>query len=109
MYEITMTRNELKTALANVDSWAHPEPADRPLLLALDKAQIYKDALGVVLIIGAWNYPVNLTLTPLISALAAGNCAVIKPSEVAPNTAELLAKLIPKYLSSVRNISTQLV
>ena len=50
----------------------------------MDTPEVHKDPLGVVLIIGAWNYPVNLTLVPLIAALAAGNCAVLKPSEVRP-------------------------
>jgi hypothetical protein len=70
---------------------------------------------GVVLIIGPWNYPVNVTLIPLVAALAAGlyfiaiiyyyiftgNCAILKPSEVALHTANVLAKLIPKYVSQV--------
>ena len=56
------------------------------------------DPLGVGLIIGAWNYPMLLTLSPLIAAISAGNAAVIKPSELAPASAEILATLVPKYL-----------
>jgi aldehyde dehydrogenase (NAD+) len=51
-----------------------------------------------VLIIGAWNYPLTLVLQPLVGALAAGNCAVLKPSEVSTNFATLIAELLPKYL-----------
>src|SRR5699024_10652838 len=61
-------------------SWVQPEP------------------LGVVLIIGAWNYPIQLVLGPLVAALAAGNCAVLKPSEVAAATSQLFAELVPRYL-----------
>ena len=56
------------------------------------------DPYGVVLIIGAWNYPLHLTLGPLAGAIAAGNCAVIKPSEISPHTAKAIEQLLTKYL-----------
>ena len=56
------------------------------------------DPLGVVLVIGPWNYPLYLSLAPLVAAVAAGNCAVVKPSELAPATSALLARLVPEYL-----------
>ena len=56
------------------------------------------DPLGVALIIGPWNYPLYLSLAPLVAAVAAGNCAVIKPSELAPATSALLAELLPRYV-----------
>ena len=62
---------------------------------------IYKDPFGVVLVIGAWNYPLQLTLLPVASAIAAGNCVVIKPSEISFNTAKFIEKMIPKYLDNV--------
>jgi len=68
---------------------------------ALDKVYIVNDPYGVVLVLGAWNYPMQLTLMPLCGAIAAGNCVVIKPSEVAPATAKAMAELIPKYLDPV--------
>ena len=68
---------------------------------AMDTVLIYNDPYGVVLIIGAWNYPIQLSLLPLVGAIAAGNCAVIKPSEVAPASADLIARLIPNYLDQV--------
>jgi aldehyde dehydrogenase (NAD+) len=58
------------------------------------------DPLGVVLIIGPWNYPLYLSLAPLVAAVAAGNCAVVKPSELAPATSALLARLVPEYLDA---------
>lgn len=74
----------------------------RPLPLAQlpGRAWVQYDPLGVVLVIGPWNYPVYLSLGPLVAAVAAGNCAVIKPSELAPATSELLSRLIPRYLDA---------
>lgn len=63
---------------------------------------IYKDPYGVVLVIGAWNYPLQLTLLPVAAAIAAGNCVIIKPSEVASASAKFVADYIPKYLDTVQ-------
>jgi len=71
------------------------------LINAMDTVLIYNDPYGVVLIMGPWNYPIQLALLPLIGAIAAGNCAVIKPSEVAPASADLIAQLVPNYLDQV--------
>ena len=75
----------------------------------LDDTLIHPDPLGVVLIIGAWNYPLMLSLGPLGGAIAAGNCAVIKPSEIANATSNIIASLLPRYLDKVlgdRNIDS---
>lgn len=66
-----------------------------------DKVVIQKDPYGVVLIIGAWNYPFQLCMVPMIGALAAGNCVIIKPSELSSATSQVMAKIIPKYLDNV--------
>lgn len=63
--------------------------------------QIYNDPFGVVLVIGAWNYPLQLLLVPVASAIAAGNCVVLKPSEIAANCAKFLMETLPKYLDNV--------
>lgn len=62
-----------------------------------------KEPYGVCLIIGAWNFPILLVLSPLVGAIAAGNSAVLKPSELSAHTAKLLAELIPRYLDKVRS------
>ena len=67
----------------------------------LDDVLIQKDPRGVVLVLGAWNYPLQLTLMPVAGAIAAGNCVIIKPSEVSSASAEMMAELIPKYLDQV--------
>ena len=69
-----------------------------PLTLRPGSARVIRQPLGVVLIIAAWNYPVHLTFAPLVGALAAGNTAVLKPSEVAPASSALIAELTPRYL-----------
>lgn len=67
----------------------------------LDSVEIHKDPYGVVLVMGAWNYPLQLTLLPVAGAIAAGNCVIIKPSEVAPASEKFIAEMIPKYLDNV--------
>lgn len=71
----------------------------------LDTVVIHKDPYGVVLVIGAWNYPLQLSLLPVAAAIAAGNCVIIKPSEVSPASAKFIADTIPKYLNNVSAIS----
>lgn len=100
MTEIDLIKTELHFVLNNLKSWMKPESVEKNLLTLFDGVQIYKDPLGVVLVIGTWNYPLNITLTPLIGAIAAGNCVVIKPSEIAIHCAEVIAELVPKYLDT---------
>lgn len=71
------------------------------LAFLFDSVEIRNDPYGVVLIIGAWNYPVQLSLSPMIGAIAAGNCVILKPSEVASATSKYLCETIPKYLDTV--------
>src|SRR6201987_2780980 len=71
-----------------------------PLAQWPGRAWVQYDPLGVVLVIGPWNYPLYLSLAPLVAAVAAGNCAVIKPSELAPATSALLARLLPQYVDA---------
>ncbi|XP_028455858.1 aldehyde dehydrogenase family 3 member B1 isoform X3 [Perca flavescens] len=99
MSEIDIVINELHYAIANLASWMKPEYAGTNLATKFDDCSVRREPLGVVLIIGPWNYPLQLLIVPLIGAIAAGNCAVIKPSEVSAATDSLMAELIPKYLS----------
>ena len=82
----------------DLNSWTAAVHPTVTLMSKLDDCRILQDPLGVVLIIGAWNYPFQLTLVPLVGAIAAGNCVVIKPSEVSPHSAQLMADLLPKYV-----------
>ncbi len=78
--------------------WMAPTKVKAPLITQPAHTHIHHEPLGVVLIIAPWNYPFNLAVTPLVAALAAGNCAVVKPSEVSPETSAALARLLPQYL-----------
>jgi acyl-CoA reductase-like NAD-dependent aldehyde dehydrogenase len=99
IFEVDQISLEVNDTLRNLHAWTKPEYVHKTLLYKCMSAYVQRDPYGVVLVIGAWNYPVQLTLLPLIGAIAAGNVAIIKPSEVAQKTAEILAELIPKYLN----------
>lgn len=99
--EIDFTVREIDHTLDHLDAWLHPEPAPVPPHLGDDAtAWTQYDPLGVALVIAPWNYPVQLLLTPLLGALAAGNAVVAKPSELAPATSTVLARLLPQYLDT---------
>ncbi|TFY68036.1 hypothetical protein EVJ58_g1258 [Rhodofomes roseus] len=96
--EISGTLLEIRDAYDNVEKWAAPQKSPFSLLWFTLSPATRKEPKGVVLIISPFNYPYFLTLTPLAVAIAAGNAAMLKPSELCPASASLLAELIPKYL-----------
>ena len=96
--EAGIALSELRLTRKKLASWMKPERVRTSKIAMPGRSYIYREPLGATLIIGAWNYPLHLVLVPLIGAIAAGNCAVLKPSEVAPNVSALIAKWIPKYL-----------
>jgi len=98
--EYAFVLKDIALFLKKTKQWAKPRRVDTPLLLQPGKSKITPEPLGTVLIMGAWNYPLQLVLSPMVAALAAGNCVVLKPSELATATSSLLAKLVPKYLDS---------
>ncbi|MFN3841076.1 MAG: aldehyde dehydrogenase family protein [Cyclobacteriaceae bacterium] len=91
--EIFAVLTEIDHALANLDRWTKPVKVDAPITMLGTRSVIRYEPKGVCLIISPWNYPFNLSIGPLVSALAAGNCAIIKPSELTPNTSALITKL----------------
>lgn len=93
-YEVVAVQQELRHSRRWLRRWMAPRTTGLPLSLMPGRAELISEPLGCVLIIGPWNYPFNLSLQPLVSALAAGNTAVLKPSEHAPATAALIAELI---------------
>lgn len=86
--------SEINTALKHLKSWMQEESVSTNLLNMPSSSSIVKEPLGVVLIIGPWNYPLQLLFNPLVGAIAAGNCVVLKPSEFAPATASVMQKII---------------
>jgi len=92
--EISGVYTEIKIAISNVRDWAARKKVDTPLFMMPSKSYIYKEPYGVTLIIAPWNYPVQLLLMPLIGAIAAGNTAILKPSEISSHTAAVMEKII---------------
>lgn len=103
LMEIDYMINDLRSIIFNLREWAKPEKPKKTFVNMMDTVTIYNDPYGVVLVIGAWNYPLQVTLVPVASAMAAGNCVLIKPSEVAPATSKFIAETIPKYLDQVEH------
>jgi aldehyde dehydrogenase (NAD+) len=98
MTEIGICMNECVHMVENIHEYAASKAVKKPIVFFGDRCEVRKVPLGVVLIISAWNYPIQVSMLPLIGAIAAGNTAVIKMSEIAPHTAVLMSRLIPKYL-----------
>lgn len=99
--EISYIIGDLENVIENFKNWAKPDsPPKKGIVNLMDTLRINKDPYGVILVIGAWNYPIQVTLCPLSGAIAAGNCVVVKPSEISPASSNLMATLIPKYLDN---------
>jgi aldehyde dehydrogenase (NAD+) len=111
------TLGEINLALKNLKNWVKPQRVKSPIDQFPARAWIQPDPLGVVLIIGPWNYPFQLMMSPLVGAIAAGNCALLKPSEHAPHTSRVVAEMIadtfdPSYIAVTEgdaSISQQLL
>jgi aldehyde dehydrogenase (NAD+) len=88
---------DLDATIKNLRSWASTKRVENNMLNFPGKSYVIPEPLGVCLVIGAWNYPINLTITPAISAIAAGNTAILKPSEMTPNTSAAMARMIAEY------------
>jgi acyl-CoA reductase-like NAD-dependent aldehyde dehydrogenase len=98
--------NEIDYTLKHLTRWAKPKKVRTPFAYFPSKSYSFAEPYGVTLIIGPWNFPVQLMLAPLVGAIAAGNCALLKPSIAAPRTSHLLTKIIrkifdPAYVSIV--------
>ncbi|XP_030751798.1 aldehyde dehydrogenase, dimeric NADP-preferring-like isoform X2 [Sitophilus oryzae] len=96
--EVSHMKNEIQDAIKHLKSWMAPTRVKKPLPYIMDKIQTRPQPYGVVLIIGPWNYPFDLVISPLIGAIAAGNCVVVKPSEITPISSEFLKNTLPKYI-----------
>lgn len=94
--EIAATKTEIKILLKNLRRWSKPRRASVSWLNFPATGKIIPDPYGVVLVMGAWNYPFQLVMMPLAGAIAAGNCVIAKPSELAPATAEIITRIIER-------------
>ncbi|XP_066260449.1 aldehyde dehydrogenase, dimeric NADP-preferring-like isoform X2 [Euwallacea similis] len=98
--EINFLKGEIQFAINNLKEWMEPTEPSKPLAFIMSQVLIYPEPLGVALVIGPWNYPFALSLGPLIGAIAAGNCAVLKPSDLTPKSTKFMQEHLPKYLDS---------
>ncbi|CAG9606371.1 aldehyde dehydrogenase [Pseudoneobacillus rhizosphaerae] len=92
--EIGIVLEEIRFTIKNLRKWANPRRVKTSLTGLGSKSYIYPEPYGVALIIAPWNYPFQLSIAPLIGAIAAGNCAIIKPSELTPRTSRILSEMI---------------
>ncbi len=92
--ELGVVNGEIRHTIRNLRSWMTPERVGTPIVLFGTSSEIVYEPKGVCLVLSPWNFPFNLTLSPVVSAVAAGNCVMIKPSEHAPRSAAVMAKII---------------
>lgn len=104
MTEIGFVTAEASHLEKHLEAWLRPRPVPVPLAVQPAKAWTELTPLGVVLVIGPWNYPLQLVLAPLAGAVAAGNTVVLKPSEHAPATSAALARWVPEYLPGAAEV-----
>ncbi len=102
--EIAFVLKEIDFQIKNLNKFAKTEKVKTQIINQIGKSYIYKEAFGVVLIISPWNYPFQLLISPLIGAISAGNCVILKPSEISENTSKILKLIIEetfekKYIS----------
>lgn len=98
--EIGSVVSEVDHSIKHLKKWMKPRKVSTPMVAQPAKSYMLPEPLGTVLVIGAWNYPLLLVLAPVIAAVSAGNCAVVKPSELASNVSHLLAEMVPQYLDN---------
>jgi aldehyde dehydrogenase (NAD+) len=117
MTEVGMVLDDLGFAIKHLKNWAKPKTVKTPMAQFSSKSFVVAEPYGVALVMSPWNYPFQLTIEPLVGAVAAGNCAVVKPSNYAKNTSRMIAELIarvfpPEYVTVVeggRDENTQLL
>ena len=96
--ELGFVASEAKYASKHLRRWARPKRVSTPMMALPGSSNIQPEPKGVVLIIAPWNYPLSMVCAPLVGVIAAGNCAVLKPSEVTTHTSAAIARILPRYL-----------
>ncbi len=98
--ETSFVGGEAKYARKHLARWMKPKRVGTPLMALPGRSYIQPEPKGVVLIIAPWNYPLSMVMAPLVGAVAAGNCAVMKPSEITSHTSAAIARILPRYLDN---------
>lgn len=114
MSELGVVHAELNHTLKHLKDWMRVQRVATPLAIQVSSSAIHREPLGVVLIVGPWNYPLQLLMTPLIGAIAAGNCVVLKPSKEAPHMAALTERIIagvfdPGHVTVIQGAGSEVV
>lgn len=112
--EIGILYHEINIAVKNLRDWMKPKKVSTPIFLQPSNSYIYTEPKGVILIISPWNYPFQLTISPLIGAIAAGNCALIKPSHKSPKVEKIISKIIKEtfaeeYISTIEGPGSEVI
>ena len=100
MLDIRIVEREIEHALKHLKSWMKDECVDTALMIGPGKSYIQKEPLGIVAVLGTWNFPIATSLGPVVNAISAGNCVLFKPSELAPHSAVVMKSLFQKYLNA---------
>lgn len=98
--ELNLLIAECEHAISHLSTWMKDEPRDTPFTIGPGTSYIVREPLGVVAILGSWNYPLVTSISPLISAIAGGNTVLMKPSEFSPHTTMICKRLFARYLDS---------
>ncbi|XP_033143617.1 aldehyde dehydrogenase family 3 member F1 isoform X2 [Brassica rapa] len=98
--ELGFVMRSATTALNSLDKWVVPRKSNLPLLFYPATGKVISEPYGTVLVLSSWNFPISLSLDPMIGAISAGNTVLLKASELSPNASALLAKTIPSYLDN---------
>lgn len=98
--EINIIVHEIDHTIENLNKWSKDVHVDTPLLIGPAKSRIVYEPLGVVLVMGSWNFPLYTTLGPLIHVIGAGNVAIIKPSEISAFTSNMIRKFVVRWLDT---------
>lgn len=107
IFELNPAVHEIDHIIKHLKGWMSPTAKETPVVLGLGKSYEVREPLGVCAILGSWNFPYFTILGPLISAIAAGNCAVIKPSEFAPFSSVIIKRLVVRNLDTSAYIVVQ--
>ena len=100
MYELLLVSREVQHTIDHLSKWMSATSVDNPAVTGISESYILKEPLGVVSVLGSWNYPYLTVLCPLVSVIAAGNCAIIKPSELSPWSSTQLKNFVARYLDT---------
>jgi len=100
MTEMSFVEEEAKYARRHLARWMRAKRVRTPIMAQPGRSYIRPEPKGVVLIIAPWNYPMSMVMAPLVGAVAAGNCAIMKPSEITSHTSAAIARILPRYLDN---------